>query len=570
MRLSHLFPPTLREAPANCPTEGLAWLIRAGYLRLFEAGWAYLPLGKRMLEHVLRLLESEMDHLEAQRIYLPPPTTLSSPTPWDTLAQAWNESAPASPLVATQLEAVRILAQRDLQTYRQLPLIFYHVSPLASAPWEGVSPLHLTQGLVLESFALVSAPTALESFQRRYLQAIGNTLQRLGLPVRLAHAGLPSALSPQLIWAPYPQSHSSILHCPQCPYAAIEAFATFKKPELSPEPVLPIELISTPGIQTIRDLSVFLGLPASRLAKAVFYLAQTENESPEHLVLAVVRGDRTLSEAKLASVLGARHLRPAPSEAITAVGAVPGYASPIGLKPGVKVIVDDLIPRSPNLVAGANQPDAHLRHVNFGRDFNADLISDITLAEPGDPCPYCAAPLVKASGLPLAWVTAPGALEGATFLDENGQSRPIFFAYFRLSFEALILALAEQYHDEHGLIWPVPLAPYAVHLVALGGRKAPHVIEESERLYGLLQTAGISVLYDDREASPGVKFNDADLIGSPLRLTLSPRTLETATIEVKWRHSGDTQMISLAEVIPQITRWLKEHQTLPPRHEYII
>jgi prolyl-tRNA synthetase len=140
-------------------------------------------------------------------------------------------------------------------------------------------------------------------------------------------------------------------------------------------------------VQTIRDLAAFLELPASRLAKAVFYLARWENEDTEHLVLALVRGDRTLSEAKLAHALGARYLRPAPPEAITAVGAVPGYASPIGLKPGVKVIVDDLIPLSPNLVAGANQPDVHLRHVNFGRDFSADLVTDLTLAERTIPAP---------------------------------------------------------------------------------------------------------------------------------------------------------------------------------------
>ncbi|MCX8026028.1 MAG: His/Gly/Thr/Pro-type tRNA ligase C-terminal domain-containing protein, partial [Thermanaerothrix sp.] len=307
-----------------------------------------------------------------------------------------------------------------------------------------------------------------------------------------------------------------------------------------------------------------------RLAKAVFYLARRENEDTEYLILALVRGDRTLSEAKLATVLGTRRLRPAPAEAITAVGAVPGYASPIGLKSGVKIIVDDLIPHSPNLVAGANQPDTHLRHVNFGRDFDADLVTDLTLAEPGDPCPQCATPLIKENGLPLAWIATLGALGGTAYLDEDGQSRPIRLTYLRLNMETALLALAERYQDTQGLTWPVPLAPYAVHLVALGGRKAPQVNEEAERLYGLLQAAGISVLYDDRDTSPGVKFNDADLIGLPVRLTLSPRTLESAAVEVKWRDSSDTQMIPLAEVIPQLTRWLVEHSTLPPRHEHII
>lgn len=570
MRLTRLFPPTLREPPTNCPSPGLAWLIRAGYLRLSESGWIHLPLGQRVLEQVKRILESEMSHLEAQRIGMPLSSGTDSHTPWDALAYTWDLPEPASPLAATQLEIIQNLAQRDLQTYRQLPCLLYHISPLATAPWERLAPLHLNSSVVLEAFALISAPAAQESSQRRFLQAAGNTFQRLGLTVRLARAGLTDALSAQILWLPHPQGDLSILHCSQCTYAALEVFATFKKPEPSPETPLPIERVSTPGVQTIRDLAAFLELPASRLAKAVFYLARWENEDTEHLVLALVRGDRTLSEAKLAHALGARYLRPAPPEAITAVGAVPGYASPIGLKPGVKVIVDDLIPLSPNLVAGANQPDAHLRHVNFGRDFSADLVTDLTLAEPDDPCPQCGAPLAKANSLPLAFLTVLGTLEGTAFLDENGQSRPLHMAYFRLSLDAALLALAEHYHDDHGLTWPVSLAPYAVHLVALGGRKAPQVSEEAERLYGLLQAAGISVLYDDRDASPGVKFNDADLIGLPLRLTLSPRTLETAAVEVKWRHSGDAQIIPLAEVIPQITRWFSEQSLLPLRREHII
>ncbi len=570
MRLTRLFPPTLREAPANCPSPGLAWLIRAGYLRLSESGWVYPPLGQRVLEQVKRILESEMSHLEAQQISMPLSSGTDSHTPWDALAYTWGLSELASPLAATRFEIIQNLAQRDLQTYRQLPCLLYHISPLATAPWERLAPLHLNSSVVLEVFALVGAPAAQEGFRRRFLQAAGNTLKRLGLSVRLAHAGLTDALSAQMMWLPHPQGDLSILHCSQCTYAALEAFATFKKPEPSPEPPLPIERVPTPGVQTIRDLAAFLKLPASRLAKAVFYLARRENEDTEHLVLALVRGDRTLSETKLANALGAHCLRPAPPEAITAVGAVPGYASPVGLKPGVKVVVDDLIPHSPNLVAGANQPDAHLRHVNFGRDFNADLVTDLTLAEPGDPCPQCGAPLVKENGLSLAWLAGFGPLEGTAFLDENGQSRPLHMVYLRLSLDAALLALAEHYHDDHGLTWPVSLAPYAVHFVALGGRKAPQVSEEAERLYGLLRAAGISVLYDDRDASPGVKFNDADLLGLPLRLTLSPRTLETATAEVKWRDSGDTRLIPLADVIPQLTHQLAEHSALPLRREHII
>jgi prolyl-tRNA synthetase len=247
MRLTRLFPPTLREPPTNCPSPGLAWLIRAGYLRLSESGWIHLPLGQRVLEQVKRILESEMSHLEAQRIGMPLSSGTDSHTPWDALDYTWDLPEPASPLAATQLEIIQNLAQRDLQTYRQLPCLLYHISPLATAPWERLAPLHLNSSVVLEAFALISAPAAQEGSQRRFLQAAGNTFQRLGLTVRLARAGLTDALSAQILWLPHPQGDLSILHCSQCTYAALEAFATFKKPEPSPETPSPHRTRFHPG-----------------------------------------------------------------------------------------------------------------------------------------------------------------------------------------------------------------------------------------------------------------------------------------------------------------------------------
>ncbi|WP_299025206.1 YbaK/EbsC family protein [uncultured Thermanaerothrix sp.] len=558
--------------PANSPSIGQGLLIRAGYLRFWEGKIAYLPLGQRVLTALQRLLDEEMNHLGAQQVTLPlsvTPNPLSvAPIPWKTLEGIWDSTESETSLAPTHFRTIQTLAQRDLQTYRQLPCTLYTYTHLAAAPWERLAPLRLTQALVLESFALTGASSALEGVQRRYLQAAWNVLHRLGIPVRWAQAGPPDSLTPQMLWVPHPQGDLAILSCPQGDYAALEAFATYAKPEPIPEPLLPLEPIPTPGVQTIRDLAGFLNLPEARLAKAVFYLAQTKEEAEEFLVLALVRGDRTLSEAKLAAALGAHRLRPASPEAITAIGAVPGYASPIGLKEGVRILVDDLIPHSPNLVAGANRPDTHMRHVNFGRDFSADQVTDLTLAQDGDPCPHCRAPLERHMGLPVAWLGALGALETVTFLEEDGQPHPLYGGYFRLNLEAVLLALAEQHHDPQGLKWPVILAPFAVHLIALGGRKAPRVIEEAERLYGLLQAAGVSVLYDDRDTSPGVKFNDADLIGLPLRLTLSPRTLETAAVEAKWRGEAESQIIPLAEVLEWVPRRLAERSTPPRRREF--
>lgn len=570
MRLSNLFPPTGREMPANTISTGQAWLVRAGYLRSVEGKTAYLPLGQRVLASFQRLVDEEMGRLGAQQVVLPPlgaDVSLSAPLiPWKALTYAWNPTENETSLAPTHFRTIQTLAQRDLQTYRQLPCTLYTYAYLTTTPWERLAPLRLTQGLALESFTLAGAPAALEGAHRRHLQALWNVLHRLGVPVRVVLAGPPTPPAPQMLWVPHPQGDLAVLSCPHGDYTALEAFATFTKPEPTPEPPLPPEPIPTPGVQTIRDLADFLNLPEARLAKALFYLAQIEGE--EILVLALVRGDRALSEAKLATALGAHHLRPAPPEAITAVGAVPGYASPIGLKEGVRILVDDWIPRSPNLVAGANRLDTHMRHVNFGRDFSADQVTDLSLAEAGDPCPYCQAPLERQMGFAIAWVAALGALEMITFLDEEGRPHTSYGVYSRLSLDAALLALAEQHYDAHGLKWPVVLAPYAIHLIVLGGRKAPQVLEEGERLYGLLQAAGVSVLYDDRDVSPGVKFNDADLIGLPLRLTLSPRTLEAAAVEVKWREEAESQTLPLATVLEWVRRGLAERSTLPQPREF--
>jgi len=556
VRLSQHFPPTLRETPASAPSEGVGWLVRAGALRLLEDGLAYLPLGWRALQALQALVREELAALSAQE-WLPPIGfgEDEQPLAWDYLAYPPN---PGGGLLSSHLTAMLNLARREIQTYRQLPLYLYTMAPLAAAPWERLAPYRLRQSLTAEGFALVSADFGLEQARRHLAQALHNLLRRCGLPFR------PLDMGDALAWFYlHPQGEETSLICPACGYAALQRTASLGKPQSPAEPPLPLEPVHTPGVQTIRDLAAFLGLPESRLAKAVFYLAKgIPGRDGAHLVLAVVRGERTLSEAKLARAVRARFLRPADESAILAAGAVPGYASPIGLRGGL-VVVDDLITTSPNLVAGANRPDYHLRNVNYGRDFHADLVTDLTLAEPGDPCPHCAAPLKAERGTLLAWV---GEAEmpsdtPLTCLDERGEARPLRLVHARLGLDALLLSIGETHHDAHGLRWPPEMAPFDVHLVALAGAKAPQVSDEAERLYGLLQAAGVRVLYDDREVSPGVKFNDADLMGLPLRLTLSARTLESAAVEVKWRDEEERHMLPLAEALGWVAHNLRERRT---------
>jgi prolyl-tRNA synthetase len=272
-----------------------------------------------------------------------------------------------------------------------------------------------------------------------------------------------------------------------------------------------------------------------------------------------------LNETKLANAVGARDLRPATEAEIEAVGAVPGFASPIGLSrinprqaPGTscKVILDDSIPSSPNLVAGANEADFHLLNTNYPRDYAADLVTDMASAEADYSCPQCGHPLKAVRGVEVGNIFQLGTRYsdslGCTYLDRDGQPKPVVMGSYGIGIGRLLACVAEEHHDDYGLIWPVTVAPYQVHLVLLRGKNAPRVEETALRLYAELQASGIEVLYDDREESPGVKFNDADLIGLPLRLTVSERALAQNSVESKLRSASEKTMVPLEETLQKV------------------
>jgi prolyl-tRNA synthetase len=280
-------------------------------------------------------------------------------------------------------------------------------------------------------------------------------------------------------------------------------------------------------------------------------LAEGET-SNERFVFAVVRGDMELNETKLVNAIKAKELRPATEEEIKAVGAVPGYASPLGLK-NVLVVVDDIIPTSPNLVAGANEEGYHMRHVNYGRDYKADIVTDIAAAQDGDACPVCGQPMRAARGVEVGNIFKLGTryseAMGATFLDKDGREKPVIMGSYGIGSGRLLACVAEAYHDEHGLMWPITVAPFQVHLVLLAGKSQNEEIEAAaDQIYQDLQAMGVEVLYDDRDESPGVKFNDADLMGLPIRLTVSSRSLKGGGAEFKRRDSQERSIIPLAEV----------------------
>jgi len=321
--------------------------------------------------------------------------------------------------------------------------------------------------------------------------------------------------------------------------------------------MLPVEKIATPDCKTIAELANLLGFPESKTAKAVFMMATIPQgmETIDKFVFAVVRGDMEVNETKLANAVKAKELRPATEDEIRAVGAEPGYASPVGLK-GALVVVDDLIPESPNLVAGANEEGYHLRNVNFGRDYTADIVTYLVSAQEGSKCIHCGGTYREVRGVEVGNIFKLGTRYsdslGCTFLDKDGQEKSVIMGSYGIGSGRCLACVAEEHNDELGLKWPISVAPYQVHLVLLPGKNDQKAVQAADQMFADLNQAGVEVLYDDREESPGVKFNDADLIGLPIRITVSDRMVKQKSVEFKLRSSDAKEIISDGDAITKV------------------
>ena len=326
---------------------------------------------------------------------------------------------------------------------------------------------------------------------------------------------LPLVTSEEELFFPIASGPIEVAHCPECGYTERLEFAGFGKPAASQEIPLPLEKVLTPDCHTIEALAQYLGVPTERTAKALMYTGTRD----DRFVFVVVRGDMQLSEAKLKQHVG--EVRAATAEEIQKAGAAAGYASPIGLKEAL-IVVDDLIPGSPNLVAGANETGFHLRNTNYGRDYSAEIVEDLVLAREGIPCKNCGHPLAILSAICLA-------------------------SHQEYEFQNILLALAETHHDPKGLTFPDLAAPFEVYLMHVPGREMDTRARAGE-LYTSLRNAGISVLFDDRDERAGVKFNDADLIGFPVRVTVGEKALKEGMVELKPRKGKDNQLVSIDAV----------------------
>lgn len=574
MRMSILFARTLREAPSGAELAGHRLLLRAGFIHQLGSGiFTLLPLGRRASDRIEEILREEMNAIGGQEMSMP---VVNPAEPWketgrwygigEEMARFRDRGGRDMVLAMTHEEVVGVVARDVIQSWRQLPRLIYHIqTKWRDDPRPRGGLIRVREFVMKDSYTLDADAEGLDRQYDAHFQAYQRIFRRCGVPVVtvLADVGMMGGSTSHEFMYLTPAGEDTLLLCDACGHRANRQVATFDKPEPPREVARDRKRVATPGVTTITDLAEFLDIPASRTAKAVFQVATVVDEDGrerDRLVFAVVRGDMDLSETKLRNAVGAKDLRPATDEEIRAAGAVPGYASPVELigagagssGTGVLVVADDLVTRSPNLVAGANEADHHLENVNYGRDWEADVVTDLVAADEGRPCPECGEPLRTRRGVEVGNIFKLGTRYsealGCTYLDADGRERPVWMGSYGIGSGRLLACIAEEHHDEDGLTWPVTVAPYQVHIVALGGGE-----EAAESVYGRLRAVGLDVLLDDREESAGVKFNDADLLGMPVRLTVSARSLGKGGVELQLRREDGRRIVPLERLEKDVT-----------------
>lgn len=571
MKLSNLFNQTLRDAPSDVEITSHKLLLRAGYIRQLAAGiFSYLPLGLRAKRKIEDIIREEIDAIGGQEITMPvvhPGELWQESGRWykidEEMGRFKDRGDRDMALAMTHEEVVADLARNDIQSYRQLPRLVYQIqTKFRDDPRPRAGLIRAREFTMKDSYSLDRDWNGLLEQYRRHYTAYFRIFSRVGLydviSVESDTGIMGGEIAHEFMYLT-PIGEDTLVLCDNCSYAANRQIATFEKPAPPDEDAKPRQKVETPDCKTIAALAEFLDIPESHTGKVVFLMAELPNddaEAPEAkrnaLVMAIVRGDMDVNDTKLRNAIAAGAMRPAQEDEIEAVGAVPGYASPIGIDDeNVLVVIDDLVARSPNLVSGANDAGYHFINVNAGRDYEADVVADIASAYEGAACPECGAPVRLERGVEVGNIFQLGThfsdSLGATFLDEDGEERPIVMGSYGIGVGRLLACVAEAYNDDYGLKLPITVAPYEVHLLHLGDDE--DIIGQAESLYESMQGKGFEVLYDDRSASPGVKFNDADLIGAPLRVVVSSRSLSKGGIEVKRRDEDESQIVGVRETI---------------------
>lgn len=568
MRLSALLAPTLRETPGEAESASHRLMLRAGLMRKTGAGiYAYLPLGWRALQKILRIVRHEMDAAGAQEIMLPiiQPAELWHETGrWDDygdeMFRLTDRHGRRFCLGPTHEELITALVRADVASYRQLPLLLYQMQNKyrdERRPRAGV--IRGREFLMKDAYSFDRDQAGLAAVYKRMYDAYTRIFRFCGLPALAVEAdpGTIGGHDTHEFVVLSDAGEAAVVYCTGCSYAANVEQARCVPPvqpgdgsSRDNDSEAELTRVATPDVRTIDALVEFLQIGPEQMIKTLLYqVFDAPGDSPR-VVAALIRGDRQLNEVKLVRALGCHRVELAGAETIAAATGTPvGFAGPIGLA-GVDIIADAEVMRIRNGVTGANQADEHWAGVNPGRDFTPGRVADIRTAEPGDACPHCGRELSGGRGIEVGQIFQLGTRYSealsARFLDESGRERPFVMGCYGIGVSRTLAAVIEQHHDEDGIVWPISVAPYQAVVVPVDYRAADQR-RAAEEIDAALGAAGVEAVLDDRDERAGVKFKDADLIGFPYRITVGPRALGQGKVELR-RRGGEQELLPIGDV----------------------
>ena len=576
MRLSKLVGRRIKEDPKDAKTVSHKFLVRGGYVRPVSAGiYSLLPTGQRVVAKIEEIIREEMNKIDGQEVLMP----VVLP------AELWEESGRYGSVGAellrfrdrnnkpmilgmTHEEAVVQLARTELTSYRQLPAMLYQIQTKyrdEARPRAGM--IRVREFTMKDAYSFHTDQADLEKYYARCHEAYVRIFQRLGMKNVLsieANSGMMGGAVSHEFMALCDCGEDTIFYSPDRNYRANRevAYAAWKFEKPAEE--LPLEKVHTPNCKTIEEVADFLKVKAENTGKVVFY----QNAITGELICALIRGDFEVNESKLANAAMAPELKFADDESILNAGCVPGFASIIGIDAKkMKMIVDRSVAESGNLVVGANEADYHYINFNYSRDcdVNASIVTDIATVREGDPCPLSGEPLKMERGIEVGNIFQLGTKYSkpmnCNYLDVNGKSHPMVMGCYGIGVGRAMASVIEQSNDEYGPIWPISIAPWQVEVVAIGYDK-PEVKAAADKIYEDLQAAGVEVLFDDRGEKPGFMFSDADLLGIPFRVVVSPKTMAENVAEFRRRDCRDAERIALDAVNTVVTDAVNKEMAL--------
>ena len=567
MRYSQYLLPTLKENPAEADVPSHQLMLRAGMMLKLAAGiYSYLPLGLRSIRKVEAIIREEMNRAGAIEVLLPfvqPAEIWQESHRWEAygkelgrLKDRHNRDFCLGP---THEEVMTDIARKEIRSYRQMPLILYQIQTKFRdeiRPRFGV--MRAREFIMKDAYTFDVDEQGLDVGYQKMVDAYIRIFTRCGLEFRAveAESGLIGGSYSHEFMVLAETGEETIVSCTRCSYAANVEKADFRRSETETEPqaLKPLQKVLTPEKRTVEEVIQFLKVPSKDLVKTLIF--ETEKGS----MAALVRGDHEISEKKLKAVLNSENLQLAGEETVESLTHAPkGFAGPVGLS--VPLVADLDIRSMVNFITGGNEKDYHLTHVNLGRDFQVHRFADIRRFSPGDRCPLCGQDTRLDRGIEVGHTFKFGTKYsrpmGATYIDAQGVEKEIVMGSYGIGVGRTVAAAIEQSYDEHGIIFPMPIAPFQVLILPVNN-KVELLRSTAEQLYQELSDKGVEVLYDDREETPGIKFKDADLIGIPLRVTLGEKNVKKGLLEIRKRKTGETLLVKKEDAVSKIREMIDQ------------